>query len=1049
MDESTARSRQPDAIRKAFLWALLPTLALLLIAPDVGDAQVATHITPSALPACPGPCGAGVTIVTPPLLGTTVTTITGGARPGNGPNLFHSFGRFDVGNGDIANFFNDTGLPTSNILSRVTGGNPSQIYGTIQTTDFPGANLFLMNPAGVLFGPSGALDLGAVTGSAVRQPGSFYATTANYLNLVDENGTSSPFYADLALASVLSVAPVAAFGFTALNPVSITIEGSTLMVGQGQTLSIVGGNTPFNKTIQEDPLIEQPVPSGVTVTGGTLSAPGGQINLVSVASPGEMHIFGFPVPNIDGASFTSFGSVSLASGSHINVSGESTVSIRGGQIVLSVNDAVLTTLTTSQTPGLPETISLGPGSSIKTSNSGTGPGADVQLIASNVQIVDGAFISSETFGDGPGGNISITNAQTVNLRNFASISVATYGSGRGGDVVIAAGKVDLEDVSTITTQAYGPGRGGDVHITADSLTLKNRSEISTLNSGLGLVGGDLFLNVGTSLRLLGGPDGGSKIGSNNSTAFDLDDNGVVDVTGVGGNINITVQGTTQGPESTEHSVVLSGGSEISSDVCPACGSGGQISIRATSLDLDEASTIKSATAATEIDLNNDGVVDVTGRGGDIVVAVQQLRVVGGATITSNTSSTEVGAAAGGTVTVQGLAGPGSMASSVLLSGPNTGMVSNSNAGVPGEITVNAGTLTITNGAAIAAGSPISTGPGGKVTVTADSVLISADGQIFSRSVVQESGKVKITANELTLDNGSIDTNTSSESGNPGGNVELNGGTVSLTNGARINSQSETFSTGSAGNITITGKSLTLANHSEITSSSKGTVANAGDAGNITIHSGSTVVMNNSSITTEANQASGGQIKITAPEMVRLTNSRISTSVHDGTGGGGNITIDPQFVILQNSQIIAQAIGGSGGAINVTAGVFLADPNSVVDASSLQGPQGTVNIQSPVQNVGGQLTPMSQQFSSAAALLAQQCAARAADGKFSTFVVAGREGLPVEPGGFLASPSLTAELLGSSLSGRYPHIPIATITGLFQEYDARPIQLAQLGSACHR
>jgi large exoprotein involved in heme utilization and adhesion len=183
-------------------------------------------------------------------------------------------------------------------------------------------------------------------------------------------------------------------------------------------------------------------------------------------------------------------------------------------------------------------------------------------------------------------------------------------------------------------------------------------------------------------------------------------------------------------------------------------------------------------------------------------------------------------------------------------------------------------------------------------------------------------------------------------------------------------------------------------------------------------------------------------------MVRLTNSRISTSVADGTGGGGNIKIDPQFVILQNSQIIAQANAGAGGEINVTAGVFLADPNSVVDASSKSGPQGTVNIQSPVQNLGEQLSPLAQQFSNAAALLAQRCAARVADGKFSTFVVAGREGLPVEPGGFLASPSWTAALFGSNLSAQYPRRLNAAVTGAFPEYDARPIQLAKYGDACH-
>jgi large exoprotein involved in heme utilization and adhesion len=210
-------------------------------------------------------------------------------------------------------------------------------------------------------------------------------------------------------------------------------------------------------------------------------------------------------------------------------------------------------------------------------------------------------------------------------------------------------------------------------------------------------------------------------------------------------------------------------------------------------------------------------------------------------------------------------------------------------------------------------------------------------------------------------------------------------------------------------------------------------------------------MQNSSMTTEASQASGGQIEIRAPEMVRLTNSRISTSVAGSATDttGGDITIDPQFVILQNSQIVAQAFAGTGGNISITAGVFLADPSSVVDASSEKGISGTVNIESPVQNVGGRLTPLSQPFSSAAALLAQRCAARAADGKFSTFVVAGREGLPAEPGGFVASPSLTAELLGSSLSGRDPDSQFSALTGAFPEDDARPLQLAKFTDVCHQ
>ena len=155
------------------------------------------------------------------------------------------------------------------------------------------------------------------------------------------------------------------------------------------------------------------------------------------------------------------------------------------------------------------------------------------------------------------------------------------------------------------------------------------------------------------------------------------------------------------------------------------------------------------------------------------------------------------------------------------------------------------------------------------------------------------------------------------------------------------------------------------------------------------------------------------------------------------------------MVLQNGQIKAKAVAGEGGDINIIAGVFLADPGSLVTASSERGISGEVNIQSPLQNVGEQLPPLSQEFSSAAALLAQQCAARAVDGKFSTFVVAAREGLPVVPGGFLASPSWTSEMFGSSLSGRDPHIQLSAATGLFPKHDARPIQLVKLGNVCHR
>src|SRR3712207_2823227 len=113
-----------------------------------------------------------------------------------GSNLFHSFGQFNVPTGGSATF---TGPATiTNILSRVTGGQPSSIDGTLRS-EILGANLYVLNPSGVLFGPNARLDVS----------GSLHVSTADYLRLAD----GARFSARLSETSVLSVAPPVAFGF--------------------------------------------------------------------------------------------------------------------------------------------------------------------------------------------------------------------------------------------------------------------------------------------------------------------------------------------------------------------------------------------------------------------------------------------------------------------------------------------------------------------------------------------------------------------------------------------------------------------------------------------------------------------------------------------------------------------------------------------------------------------------------------------------------------------------------------------------------------------
>ena len=140
-------SWHPICSRRA--WIVSSTLLLTGLL-RLSPAQVRTAITPDTS------------------LGTTVTaqgavhTILGGRRPNHGPNLFHSFERFSVGTGDIADFRVSPGI--TNILSRVTSGQVSEIDGTLRstidgTTRSP-ANLYLLNPSGVLFGPNARLDVG-------------------------------------------------------------------------------------------------------------------------------------------------------------------------------------------------------------------------------------------------------------------------------------------------------------------------------------------------------------------------------------------------------------------------------------------------------------------------------------------------------------------------------------------------------------------------------------------------------------------------------------------------------------------------------------------------------------------------------------------------------------------------------------------------------------------------------------------------------------------------------------------------------------------------
>ncbi|MEO0539489.1 MAG: CHAT domain-containing protein [Cyanobacteria bacterium P01_A01_bin.105] len=183
--------------------------------------------------------GAG-TAVTP--LGNTFQ-IEGGTVAGD--NLFHELGQFDLAAEQTAHFL--SAADTVNIFGQIVGGAPATVDGLLRVTG-SSANLYLINPAGLMLGPNARLDLS----------GSFTATTADEIgfgeNWLSVYGTND--YAAL-------VGTPDRYGFSLAEPGAVISEGQ-LAVSPGQFIHLVGGDV---------------------VNSGSLSAPDGEIALVGV--PGQ------------------------------------------------------------------------------------------------------------------------------------------------------------------------------------------------------------------------------------------------------------------------------------------------------------------------------------------------------------------------------------------------------------------------------------------------------------------------------------------------------------------------------------------------------------------------------------------------------------------------------------------------------------------------------------------------------------------------------------------------------------------------------------------
>lgn len=188
-----------------------------------------------------------------------------------GSNLFHSFQEFSLSNGQTALFNN--GLDIQNIFSRVTGNSISHINGILTANGI--ANLFFLNPNGIVFGPNATIAIG----------GSFFGTTANRVLFADgfefnTNGKTNP---------LLTMNRPTGLGLS--NPGEIVVKGTghqlrlatdNFEIGINPVTPILGGGQSTSGLRTAPNQILGLIGGPIIVDGGILTAFSGQIELASI-----------------------------------------------------------------------------------------------------------------------------------------------------------------------------------------------------------------------------------------------------------------------------------------------------------------------------------------------------------------------------------------------------------------------------------------------------------------------------------------------------------------------------------------------------------------------------------------------------------------------------------------------------------------------------------------------------------------------------------------------------------------------------------------------
>ena len=907
-------------------------------------------------------------------LENNITTITGGAQAGS--NLFHSFEKFGLPKGSEAHFNNTVDI--FNIITRVTGGSISNIDGLIKANG--SANLFLINPAGIIFGKNARLDIG----------GSFVGTTADAIAFGEDNffSASNPQNSQ----KLLNINPNALF-FNQLNTTALIENNSVVDLGlnpsdnytarglrvpDGRSLLLVGGD--------------------VTMDGGGLVALGGRVELGGLAGTGKIGL------NVNGNNLSlnfpdavERSDVSLKNGAGVRVSAGNGgfIGVNARNLDITGESFLLAGIASGQGFGntnvgnidinVTDTIALKDNSRIdnQVQPEASSEAGDINIIAKTLQVDSGSWVSAGTFGQGKGGNLTV-DAQDIQIirgeagRTGLFTQALENSTGDAGDLTINTNTLRVENGALVTAGTFGSGKGGNLTVTA---------------SDIQLIGGDVGFTALSTQALQNSKGDAGNLAINTKTLLVKDGAFVGANTfgaGNGGNLTIDAQdiqliGKNNRQNSGLFAQTFQSSTGNAGDL--TIGNAGDLTIKTNTLLVKDEAQVSTRTfgsgkagnltvKASDIKLigGNAGFTGLfaqalpnsTGNAGDLTIKTNTLLVKDGAFVDAST----LGDGNGGKLTIDDaqkieLIGKNSRQNSGLFAQalPNS-------KGNAGDLTIETNTLLVKDGAQINANT-LGNGRGGNLTVKASDIqlIATSNGQsnppstgLFAKTFApstENAGDLTINTNTLVVKNGA-QVNASTFGSGRAGDLTVNASDIQLIgindSFTGLFAEAQQNSTGDAGNLEINTNTLLVKDGAQVNAST----FFQGKGGNLTIDAQDIQLIgkNNrqsSGLFTQTfgnSTANAGDLKIKTDTLLVKDGAQVSASTFF-QGKGGNLTIDAQDIQLigknnrQSSGLFTQTFGNStanAGDLKINTDVLQVENGATVSVQSLgAGSAGNLTI----------------------------------------------------------------------------------------------------------